>query len=106
APRSSPTRQLSHAAHEVNPLFQPPRSSNSRMSSSKRAGAASRCGELVAETIERRVVDTIGRAIVHGRSPFREATVHLGFRGALRTRAIRIAGRGAVLAEGARGARQ
>ena len=44
-PRSSPTRQLSQAAQERNPLFQPPRASNSRIRSSRRAVAASRCAD-------------------------------------------------------------
>src|SRR5205823_11261645 len=45
AVRERPTRQDNHAAHERKPLFQPARASNSRMRSSKRAVAASRCAD-------------------------------------------------------------
>src|SRR5262245_9327512 len=43
APSASPTRQLSQWAHEAKPLPHPPRTSNSRIRSSSRAVAASRC---------------------------------------------------------------
>src|SRR4030095_1760012 len=45
APRSIPPRQLSHAAQERKPEFHPPRRSNSRISSRRRAVAASRCAD-------------------------------------------------------------
>src|SRR5438552_5432658 len=41
-------RHVSHAAHEAKPLPQPPRASNSRMRSSRRAVAASRWAESLA----------------------------------------------------------
>ena len=45
APRSRPTRQESHSAQDRKPVFQPPRASKSRIRSSRRAEAASRCVE-------------------------------------------------------------
>mgnify|MGYP003694201453 CR=1 FL=1 len=44
-PRSRPIRQLSQSAQERNPLHQPPRASNSRIRSRRRAEAASRCAD-------------------------------------------------------------
>src|SRR5439155_15649733 len=66
APGSSPTRQESHSAQERKPLPQPPRESNWRMRSRRRAVAAStgrQLGDLVAELVQ------VSRA--HGESPFR-----------------------------------
>jgi hypothetical protein len=54
APRSSPTRQLSHSAHERKPVFHPPRASNSRIRSSRRAVAASRWADSSAISSPRR----------------------------------------------------
>ena len=45
APGENPTRQESQAAQERKPLLQPPRASKSRMRSSRRAVAASRCAD-------------------------------------------------------------
>src|SRR2546425_336652 len=62
-PRSSPTRQDSHAAHERKPVFQPPRASNSRMRSSRRAVAASRCADSSAIASPSRSSSTTGSGV-------------------------------------------
>jgi len=52
---SSPTRQLSQAAQERKPVFQPARLSNSRMIEQARGGGievSRQLGNLVAKTIE------------------------------------------------------
>lgn len=54
APGDMPTRHASHSAHDRNPLFQPPRASNSRMRASRRAVAASRWADSSAISSPRR----------------------------------------------------
>jgi len=63
APMSSPTRQLSQAAHERNPFAQPSRASNSRMRSSRRAVAASRCADSTAISSPSRSSSAIGSGV-------------------------------------------
>ena len=54
APGSSPTRHVSQPAQDRKPVFQPPRASNSRIRSSRRAVAASRCAASSAISSPRR----------------------------------------------------
>jgi hypothetical protein len=100
APRSSPIRQLSQWAQERNPLFQPPRVSNARMRSRRRAVAASRCADNSAISSPRRSSSAMrsgvgfrpagmsGEWISMASLPCVEATVHPGF-GAARERSVR-----------------
>ena len=73
---SSPTRQASHAAHDRNPVFQPSRASNSRIRSSRRAVAASRCADISAISSPRRSNSAWVSIAV---SPFGGATLHPEF---------------------------
>ena len=75
APRSRPTRQESHSAQERKPLFQPPRASNSRIRSSRRAVAASRCTDSSAISSPRRSSSRTSMAS----PPSAGATLHRGF---------------------------
>ncbi len=88
APGSSPTRQVSHAAHERKPWLQPPRASNSRIRSSSRAVAASRCADssaisspsLSSWTIGSGVGTTLGVQMFIGEPPGAAPTLYPGFR--------------------------
>jgi hypothetical protein len=64
APRSSPIRQLSQSAQERNPALQPPRASNSRIRSRRRAVAASRCADSSAISSPRRSSSATGPRVV------------------------------------------
>ena len=96
APRSSPIRQLSQSAQERKPALQPPRASNSRIRSRRRAVAASRCADSSAISSPRRSSSATGPRvvrmcvewIVHGEPPFHWGDATPGIRshpGALRT---------------------
>ena len=79
-PGRDPTRQVSQAAHERKPLFQPPRASNSRMRSSRRAVAASRCADSSAISSPSRSRSRSDEEFCMASPPSAAATLHPGFR--------------------------
>ena len=82
APGENPTRQESQAAHERKPLFQPPRASNSRMRSSRRAVAASRCADSSAISSPSRSTSRSDETLRMTSPPFLlGATLYPGFGG-------------------------
>ncbi len=106
APRSSPTRQLSHAAQERKPVFHPPRASNSRIRARRRAVAASRCADSSAISSPSRsssatrsgLGTTVGKWIGMVSPPSAGGTLHPGFRAAGERPKRAISARGMVFA--------